>query len=613
MKSFAAALALTVLVGAMAPAGAQPQINIQTGATDFRDVTLGSPATGTVTIGRIALTGFTTQGDNARASRAELQNIVITIGTSRTEVPSIVMTDVSAPASLFQALTKGNAVPNLPDLLRATTIADIQIASAKLRDPGSKSEAEYSDFSLKSLANGIAQSARLARSVSQAVAPTGEAVTTTMGETVYGKTDIAELVRFVTGGGSGEAKSLVDRMTIASFTVKMPQVEIDFGKVEIAGVYGRAPATAMPIAEIQALTGAMPGGTGPQGQKLAAYYREVLQTFRVERYAFIGAKVKSDLGVAELGTIAMENFSGQSLGRFSIAGAGVALPTGPIRLGEFEIKGFNWKKLLDFGLEIASTGKEPDVTPDQIMALIPSLDALRFANLTAGTPFGPMSLGEMRIEVPAGPRGTPEQLAWSIKALKADVSKLPPDVPLADEIKALGYSELTANADVKVRYIAAEKAAVIEVPKFEISDVGAIDLSARVTNIGPGGVDDLDEAPVEQLTLGITDGGLGNRVFRAFASGAGISPEAMRAAAAIELKNQATALFGPALTPGSAQAVEEFIKSGERLVLTIKPKPGAAPVKLGEISEPTPEVVSRITVTIARPGRLNIMDQMRRP
>jgi hypothetical protein len=184
MKSFAAALALTLTVGAMAPAGAQPQISIQTGATEFRDVTFGTTASGTVTIGRIALTGFATEGDRARASRAELQNIVIVIGTSRTEVPSIVLTDVSAPASLFQAVTRGNEVPNLPDLLRATTIADIQIASAKLRDPGSKSEAEYSDFSLKSLTGGIAQSARLARSLSQAVAPTGEAVTTTMGETL---------------------------------------------------------------------------------------------------------------------------------------------------------------------------------------------------------------------------------------------------------------------------------------------------------------------------------------------------------------------------------------------------------------------------------------------
>lgn len=601
------AVVVALSFAALLPSGSafsQPQINIQTANTEFRDIVLGTPATGTLSIGRLALTGLKTDASRVRATRAEFHNLVVVIGTSRTEIPSIAVTDFSAPTALFNALSKGGSLDlNWASLVEATSTAEIKIPVAKLRDTASRAEAEYADFNLTNLTGGIAQSSRIALSRSKTVTPTADEISSTVGETIYEKINVAELVRFFTGGGAGDAKSLVERMTIASFVMKMPQAEVDLGKLEIKGFVGRAPAMAMPLGAIQAMSGAMPDlEKGPNAQKLAAYYREVLQHLRVERYAFTGAKVQTPLGPVALGDIVMENFSGNGMGRFSIAGTTYASPVGSFKLGEFEIKGFNWKGLLDLGLEAAASGKEPDIKPERIMSLIPSLDALRFANITAGTPFGPFSLDEFRVEMPAGAKGVPESVAMTIKALKADVAKLPPFAPLADELKALGYGALTANAQVNVRFNPTERTMLLEAPSIDISEVGKVDFAVRVTNVGPEGADDIDEAPVESLSLGITDGGLGARAFRLLAQGAGISPDAMRAAMAVEAKTQAVAMFGPALTPGSAEVIEEFVKNGQRIVLTMKPKPGAT-VKLGELSGPPgPEVLNRLTVTIAKSG-----------
>jgi hypothetical protein len=617
MRSIVVALALT-LGAAAAPTIliAQPRINVQADATEFSNITLGKPETGTLTIGRIALSGFKLEGDRVRATRAEFQNMVATIGTSRTEIPNLVVTDLSAPNNLIQAITRTGA-PTLDwaAMLEATTATEITIATAKLRDSASKAEAEYAEFSLKGLARGIAQTSRLARTVSKTVTPTGDEVSTRMGETLYEKINIAETIRYLTGGGSGAAKPLVDRITIASFDMKMPQAQVDFGKVEVTGLVGRAPAIAMPLAAIQAMSGAMPEfEKNPNAKELAAYYREVLKYLVVERYSFKGVKVMSDIGPVDLGDIVMEKFSGNGLGRFSIAGIGFNMPTGPIRLGEFELKGLNWKGLMDFGLEAAISGKEPDFQPEQIMSMIPTLEVLRFVSLAAGTPFGPVALDEYRIELPAGSGGVLDSIGTTIKGLKFDISKLPPD-GFTTQLKAFGYNQLTLNAQAKVRYVAADGALLFEMPSFEISDVGTVTATAKFVGVDlPKGAENIEDAKFDSLTIAVTDGGLGNRFFGTVAKGAGISPEAMRAAIGTELKQQAAVMFRSALAPGSTEAVEEFIRSGGQLVLSAKPRPGAEPVTLAEMQEPPPAYLDRMTVTIQRPtSRLNIMDQLRRP
>lgn len=602
MRGFVLGLTLALSVGYVSPAPAQPSW-LRTETADFRDIVLGAPDKTSLRIGRIALTGFKTEGGRVTASRAELSDMTFATGTARTTIPNMLLTDLVLPAPLFEAISKsGSPTLDWAALVSQASASEIAFARAGMRDSGSKASADYSGFSVKSIANGIAQSIRIGMIASTSTDPSGTTVTAAINDTRYEKVDIAETIRFFTGGGQGQRKVLAASGSTGAFKMTVPDVKIESSRLEMGTLYGRAPTIGMPLAAVHAMQGNVPSlEKTDQIKQMVAYYREALQYFSIDRYVLRAVTATTPAGPVALGDITIADLSGNGLGTFSISGMNFATPAGPVRLGEFEIRKFNWKALMEMGLEAATSGKEPDIDPANALKLIPTLEALRFANISAGTPFGPLSLEEFNIGLPAGAGGMPDTLGLLIKALKVDLSQFPPTNG-GQFIHAMGYKDLTVNAQARLRYAAAERAVYLEVPALDLSNVGTADLVVKLTDIDlPARAENIDEAKVDSLTLNIADNGLGNRAFAMIASSAGISPDAMRAAIAAEAKSQALKTYGAAMTPGSAEAIEAFLRGGKRITLRAVPKPGTV-VQLGDLNVAghmlAPVLIGKLAVTI---------------
>jgi hypothetical protein len=101
--------------------------------------------------------------------------------------------------------------------------------------------------------------------------------------------------------------------------------------------------------------------------------------------------------------------------------------------------------------------------------------------------------------------------------------------------------------------------------------------------------------PVE---IRITNFGLAERFYADAAKGAGISPDAIRAGLAAEMRAQAIGAFGPLLAPGSADAIAAFLQSPGTIVARIAPANGQPPLSLGEIETLGPAAMERVTVTL---------------
>jgi hypothetical protein len=583
---------------------ASPSISLKVGTLDVRDLTFPLPGGGSLTIGRMSFTGLVRNDARARATRIDIEKIALTFASQTLEIPSIVISNADLPARLYQIMTAGQPAKDLAGFLTATTVDRIDIERIVQRDPSVQVEAIHSGFTITGVKDGLFASVRVAGSTATAPGAPGvsEKVQVKSGEIRYQQFNFAEMVRIFTGGGSGEAKRVLQRAVIDGFEVVTDQAVFKVRRAEMNDIDGRAPTHALPTdLKMQAGLAAL---TPEQQKRLATSIGEMLRFTRVGRYSLEDISVTiPGQGSLAIGAVTLSGFSGRGIDRFAITGFDIKMPGAPVRFDRFEIEGIKYGAMLDVALDAAASGAPPDFAPARMAKLMPRLSAIRLSRLDAETPQGPLAIGDLRFEWDE--RDDATNASSAINGFKIDLANLDPNDGL-DQLMALGYKQIVANAQARVNWTGKAKALVVQTLGLSLGDVGRIEITARLDNVDAdkamANPDDaeriLGAARIGPIEIRIANLGFAERFYADAAKSAGISPDAIRAGLAAEMRTQASDNFGPMLAAGSADAIAAFLQSPGTITARITPADGQPPSSVEELQALGPLAMQRFTITL---------------
>jgi hypothetical protein len=607
------ALALALALGAPALAAAQTsplsrginEITARAGTAEFRDIAFGTPATGALSIGKISFTGFVREGERVRADRVEMERMEARIGTRTIQIPTLTVAGFEGSADLFRALTEGgNAERDWIALLQTAAATQIDIERVLDRHPALSFESTTTGIAISNVKDGLIGSARVGGLEGQGKGGTpGSPTAIKIGELRYQGINVSETLRLFAGGGTGEPKRLLERVTMDGMQVTSAEGNFRFDRVEMAGFTGRAPSQMLEAADRAALQSGEAFNDPVRRQKLARFFAELVRSMRVDRYSLEGFSVTIPQGIFSIKAFTFTGLSGRGLDLFEVRNVDVPTPGGPARLGRFALEKLTYGALLDAVFEAMASGKEPDFDPAKVIEIAPRLAAIRVSAVDLPTPEGAVSLGSFDLELDDRPGKLPERIATALKQLRMQIDRASPDEG-RKQLLALGYTEFLADAQAQLRWLPSEKAVVVDSTNLVVDKVGRLDISARLGNVDISrvAIDPTaftpDNARIESLELRLRNLGIAERFYGLTAKSAGISQEAVREGLAAELRARANAMFGAALTPGSADMLAKFLRQPGTVVVRAVPKGGKS-LTIGEASElAPPQILERLAITV---------------
>lgn len=381
---------------------------------------------------------------------------------------------------------------------------------------------------------------------------------------------------------------------------------IHLDRVELSGVDGAAPRQALP-ADVNIEAVLEQTDSDPKlRQQIVTYFTEALRHYRINRYSLEGLTVSvPQQPTFSLGAINISGVSSRGIDRIEVTGVDFPAPDTPVRFDRFELEKITYGALLDATLSAAATGQEPDFAPAKLAELAPRIAGLRLLGLNFGTPQGPLSLAELRLEIDDFSGALPEKFTAAINGLKVKLDQMEASDG-RDKLIALGFNEVLASAQAQIRWLPREQAMLIENTGFTLDKAGRVEVSVRLDNVDltkamadPAAAERLlGEARIDSVQIRLANLGFAERFYADVAKTAGLSGEAVKAGLAAEMRTQAIANFGPLLASGAADAIAKFLQTPGRITLTASPRSGQA-LTVDEVkSLPPPALMERITVKI---------------
>jgi len=523
--------------------------------------------------------------------------------------PTLTVTGFQGSADLFRALTEGgNAERDWIDLLQKAVATQINVERIVDHNPALSFDSTFRDIAISNVKDGFIGSARLGGMDGQGKGPApGSPTAIKIGELRYQGINLSETLRLFAGGGSGDAKRLLERVTMEGMQVTTPDGNFRFDRVEMAGFNARAPSQTLEAADRAAMQSGEAFQDPARRQKLARFIAELVRSIRVDRYSLEGFSVTIPQGIFSIKAFTFSGLSGRGLDLFEVRNVDVPTPGGPARLGRFALEKLTYGALVDAVFDAMASGKEPDFDPAKLIEIAPRLAAIRFSTVDLPTPEGVVSLASFDLELDDRPGKIPERIATAIKQLRMQINQASADEG-RKQLLALGYTEFVADAQAQLRWLPNDKAVVVDSTNFVVDKVGRLDISARLGNVDLTSVVydpkafTPDNARIESLELRLRNLGIAERFYGLTAKSAGISQEAVREGLAAELRARANAMFGAALTPGSADMLAKFLRQPGTITVRAVPKAGKS-LTIGEASElEPPQILERLAITVEAAG-----------
>jgi hypothetical protein len=580
---------------------------MRAGNIEVKDISLGGKDGTSMVIGRAAFAGFVREGGTVVANRLAIENVTATVASQTWTIPRISLDEVRIPEELYRALTEGAAATRpWVDLFREIVADQVTIETITVTDKTLNSEQVLSGFVLTRLARGVIGSARLASIVLTSAPDPKQPVRVRTGAVRYQDLDLGEGFRVLAGGGDGTAKRVMTSASIEGMEITVPNATVRLAGYEVGAVTLAVPAEPMPV-DMAALAASLQAGEQPDQAvvaKLVRWYRGLLRGLRVETVAFrdiVATGPDVDLKVAGVNLAGIVP-SGFDL--FEIRGIDFKTPDGPVRLARLAIEKASFGALLDLGLDTAESGKEPEIDPSRILDLLPHIGAVRLAGFDAVLPDGPVTLGGFDIEIDR-PGRLPERLALAVSRLAVPVSPGgPPDG--REQLAKLGYKVLRGDANVRLRWLPADKALVLDNTFVAVDDAGRVDTAVRLDGVDlvaaladPDHADEILEGRTRLggIELAVADLGFAERFFADLAKSSGTTPQAVRDSLAKEIRAQAAEAFGTAVSPAALDKLAAFIRRPGKIVVKASPRPGQV-VKMEDVEALGPKVLERMRIDI---------------
>lgn len=599
-----------LLVGAPG-ATALAQGTVRAGSLDFRDLAYDGKF-GSGTVGLVSFAGLVQEGDRIRAATVRIERFAWKAPIASMEIPAIRIENFEGPRGVVDALTSGRvseidwiAVVNSA---RADRIA-VDRVTQSIGEAGKPQVAggTVTDFVLEGLAGGKLGALKIAAWEFEADLPDGSKTRYRVGATLYEDINLAEMTRFVTGGGSGPAKQIVGyNRAEAIETTDSNGARTRIGSSEARGLYSRGPREALTLADFEAMKTLPNNGNPALAKKVTAFVTDIIDNTRVESAVIRDYEIEVPGGRGKIDALNARNYSLVGMELLEATGITIEAPTGPVRIARIAFENFDYRALVDYLLEALTTGVMPPSTdPVRIRQALPSLDAFRIEDVQAETPEGPVGIGSFAIEAErTGPYLT--AIATTLKRLAVPLDAGTP-TDAKERLLALGYTRIVADAGITLRYDVTNKAIMLERTGASIDDAGSVESSLWIEKFdldemlaaGPDAAAKAMLLPFGGFEVKIVDLGLAQRFYQSVADSSGVTAEAIRDGLAAEMRNQASQLLGPALAPGSADKVAQFLRNPGTLRVRVEPRPDRPPLLVGDFEgmDP-PRLADRLRVTI---------------
>lgn len=592
------------------PAMAQGAPAISAGTIVLRDLSLAAGAFDGK-LGSIEFTGLSRDGATISARTVKLERLTLTSGMFDADLPSLVITDFEGPASAVDGAMSGQ-------LARVDWIAFLSAAKAvrvdapkfiyRLHDKDGEQLVTTTGIVFESLSDGVLGAMTLATQDSAVTGSTPEGNGhSRVGITRYEKIDLRELLGVFVGGGSGEAKTLIESGTSQAVELQTEGFSARIGSTRATGFLGRAPTQALTYDDIARAIAGEVGQDALLRRKVVGFMRDLVTYFSMRESGatdmeFISANVPV--------TVAEANFNGVGLGAFDLfelKDIASVSPSGNYHLGRFAVEGFDWRSYLDRVFEAADTSA---TLPPPALQDLPKLGAVRFENFESNTPQGPVAFDAVSFET-STQTGRPANFSLLLKRLKLQLGGGEP-AEWRDRLLALGYGQVIADGQFVLNLDAGAKTLTLERSGISIDDAGSISATVHLGGVDPA-VFLAPQSPGEpvaqqQFAMRVTlkdmsieaaDSGLLPRFYASVARDAGVSPDAIRDGMAAEIRSQVAVVLGDALSPGSADAVGAYLRDPGRLTIKLSPRPDRPPLTLAEVmSDEPPLLADRLTISI---------------
>ena len=432
-------------------------------------------------------------------------------GTAMSNDELAALLDVNSPAPLAERLEKFTAA--------AVTAPEIE---AEMSMGAMQQSVTYRDLKMLNIVKGKVGSFSVGAMEQTAKTPDGETMHIHVGAMSGDNIDIAGSVRFMTTARTDDNEPLAvvqESMVVDGYSVELEKSGVSFKIGTVTGRDLKMRPMKTPLKDFVALLSDKKAMENPDPETIARNAGMALDFVSCLEFGLLEARditVKlppgGEVNSVKLGRFGVSGWADGKIGEYAFENFELDAPDGHARFGEFALRGFNYKHVLDAVNEHLAQGIESFESADP-RSFIPTLDQIAVAGVDLDVPDKKgagnsangkritMALGKAEINGSNYLGGVPTSLNAAVDNFTMDIANST-DPQLKDFI-AMGIKKFDMSAKVDLAWSEAAETLTLRQASGKMADIGAVTLTATLGNVSKeiftGGKDEIEAAALGTL------------------------------------------------------------------------------------------------------------------
>ena len=435
---------------------------------------------------------------------ATAENVVIDAGFIKYKANKVVASGTAMTDSDLSAMFDPDSATPLTERLEKFTAASLVApeVSAEVALGAGSNLVAYRDVKLINIDKGKIGAFSVAAFEQTAKLPDGEEMRITAGAMSGKYMDIAAIARFMTASRSDDNEPLAvvqETFTADGYSVDLKNAGVSFKTGTISGRDLKMRPMKTSFKELLTITNdkaAMQSADPETMVKTAGMVLDMLSCFEfglMEARDIVvtlpaGEKVQS----VKLGRFGVAGFANGKIGEYAFENFELEATDGHAKLGQFALRGFNYKNAIDALKEHLEQGIESFETADP-RAFIPTLDQIAVSGLDLDVPDDKgmgnsadgkritMALGKFEMNGSGYLGGVPTSLNAAVDNFTFDIANSK-DPQLKDFI-AMGVKKFDMSAKIDLAWIEATETLTLRQASSKLAGIGGVTFKATLGNV----------------------------------------------------------------------------------------------------------------------------------
>ena len=547
---------------------------------------------------------------------ATAENVVLDAGFLKYKAKKVEATGTTMSNDELAALLDVSSAAPMSERLEKFTAAAVTAneVTAEMALGDMQELVTYRDVRLVNIDKGNVGAFSIGATEQTARLQDGEALHIAIGAMAGKKMDLAAIARFMTSARTDEDEPLTvvyESFTADGYSVDLAKAGMTFKIGTMTGRDFKMRPMKTPFKEFMALVSDKKAMENPDPEKMAKNAAMVLDMVSCFEFGLLEARdISIKLPPGEkvtsmrLGRFGLSGWENGKIGEYAVEGFELDAPDGHAKLGQFALRGFNYKHVLDAVSEHMAQGLDSFESADP-RAFIPTLDQIAVSGVDLDVPDKKgqgnsadgkritMALGKFEMNGADYLGGMPTSLNAALDNFTFDIGNSK-DPQLKDFI-AMGIKKFDLSAKVDIAWSEAAETLSLRQASGKMAGIGAVTLKATLGNVSKdlftGGKDEIEAALLGTLikdadlrfeNAGIVEKGLELEAKKQKKTADALKTEAIGVASAAipaMLKNAPAA-------KDIAAAVVKFITTPKSFHIGAKSAEGLGIADLGLINDP---------------------------